>query len=501
MKIPMKIRSILLLSSLVIGSTGLALGQSTTFHDAFGNLISPSETQNEHRAPDAGLDPVRRWDQIALIATGLDHTPVVPGENRVFGEQIGPCRAARAMAIAHIAIYDAMDAIHGGYQSYLPQPPAPPGTSERMAVAKAAHDALAWLYPSQKVSFDGWLAEDYFSVKNKTARQQGIRLGKQVAAAIIADRTLDGAEIPEPLLGIGWFTSDLPGHWRQDPIAQQAVALGAYWNKVKPFAMENAHQFVAAAPPALSSPDYADAYNTVKPLGGDNVITPSTRTVDQTFMAIYWAYDGTPSLCAPPRLYNQIVVQIANDRNMDAFTLSRLLATANVAMADAALGCWDSKYFWDSWRPVTGIRESDPGTGPTGLGDGNANTTGDLTYSPLGAPASNLTGVNFTPPFPSYPSGHATLGGSLFQVLRRFFGTDDVNFTFTSDEWDGVTKDNQGNVRPLLPETFTSFSEAEEDNGQSRIYLGIHFSFEKTNGIAMGNQIGDYVVDHFFLPN
>ena len=161
-----------------------------------------------------------------------------------------------------------------------------------------------------EVTFDGWLAEDYFS-KSRTqhARQKGIHLGKEVAAAIIADRTNDGSQIPEPLLGVGWFTSDEPGHWRQDPIAKQPVALGAFWNQVRPFAIDSASQFRALPPPELTSDEYADPYNTVKPLGGDNIITPTTRTTDQTYMAIFWAYDGTPSLCAPPRLYNQMVIE------------------------------------------------------------------------------------------------------------------------------------------------------------------------------------------------
>src|SRR5665811_2081818 len=102
------------------------------------------------------------------------------------------------------------------------------------------------------------------------------------------------------------------------------------------------------------------------------------------------------------------------------------------------------------WRPITGIRESDPGTGPTQLGDGNAATVGDVNFKPLGAPASNLTGPNFTPPFPSYPSGHGGFGGALFQTLRNFYGRDNIAFTFTSDEFNGVTVDNQGNVRPLI---------------------------------------------------
>jgi hypothetical protein len=171
----------------------------------------------------------------------------------------------------------------------------------------------------------------------------------------------------------------------------------------------------------------------------------------------------------------------------------------NVAMADAGIAIWESKYYYDFWRPVTGIRESDLGTGPTGIGDGNPATICDPTFSPLGAPASNLEGPNFTPPFPAYPSGHAGFGGALFQTLRRFYGTDDIAFTFVSDELNGVTRANDGTVRPLIPRSFSSLSQAEEENAQSRIYLGIHWSFDKRS-ITQGNHVADYVLEHMFAP-
>src|SRR5262249_39280204 len=150
-----------------------------------------------------------------------------------------------------------------------------------------------------------------------------------------------------------------------------------------------------------------------------------------------WAYDGTPSLCAPPRLYNQITVKIAEQRHSNFVELARLLALVNTAMADAGIAIWESKYFYLFWRPITGIRESDVGTGPTKLGDANPATHGDPPFSPLGAPATNLQGPNFPPPFPAYPSGHAGFGGALFQTLRRFYGTDRIAFTFVSDELNG----------------------------------------------------------------
>jgi hypothetical protein len=193
-------------------------------------------------------------------------------------------------------------------------------------------------------------------------------------------------------------------------------------------------------------------------------------------------------------------VHIAELKHSNFIELARLLALVNVAMADAGIAIWDSKYFYQYWRPITGIRESDPGTGPTGLGDGNGATIGDATFSPLGAPASNLTGPNFTPPFPAYPSGHAGFGGALFQTLRRFYRTDDIPFTFVSDEFNGVTTDNSGQVRPLVARSFSSLSEAEEENGQSRIFLGIHWAFDKTEGIAQGRRVADYVMRNVFAP-
>jgi hypothetical protein len=246
--------------------------------------------------------------------------------------------------------------------------------------------------------------------------------------------------------------------------------------------------------------EYTLSYNEVQRVGGDGVTTPTLRTPSQTFIGAFWAYDGTPSLCAPPRLYNQIAVRIADQKRLRTIELARLLALVNVAMAETGISVWESKYYYDFWRPITGIQESDPGTGPTGAGDGNPGTLGDATFSPLGAPASNLTGPNFTPPFPAYPSGHAGFGGALFQTLRRFFGTDRIPFIFVSDEFNGATRDNNGNVRPFMPRSFSSLSQAEEENGQSRIYLGIHWSFDKTQGIAQGRNVANYVFDHAFTP-
>jgi hypothetical protein len=403
------------------------------------------------------------------------------------------------MAIVHIAIFEAINAITRDYRSYVDLPRAPKSASMDAAISQAAHDTLVALFPSQRASCDAQLAADLIQIPDGRAKKKGIKLGRRAAAAILALRASDGSEHAEPRVGLEFFPGQEPGEWRQDPISLSPLAMGAHWDEVEPFVLESAHQFRAPPPPALDSPEYAAAFDEIKRLGGDGVITPTERTADQTVAGIYWAYDGTPSLCAPPRLYNQIAVQIADQMGSDVVELARLLALVNVAMADAGSAIWESKYYYEVWRPITGVREADEGTGPTGTGDGNPATLGDPNFTPLGAPASNLTGPNFTPPFPAYPSGHAGFGGTVFQILRRFYGTDAIAFTFVSDEFNGVTLDNHGVARPLIPRSFTTLSEAEEENGQSRIYLGIHWAFDKTEGIAQGRRVADYVFEHAFV--
>ena len=450
--------------------------------------------------PSAVVDRLHHWNRVAIDTSGLDHTPVAPGDSRVFGEQLGPGRSARAMAIVHIAIYDAVNSIARRYRSFTGIPDAPQGASMDAAIAQAAHDTLVALFPSQKAHCDELLAEELAAIPAGPSKDDGIGTGQRAAQAILMRASNDGSDYAEPMMGTEYVPGDAPGVWRQDPISQLPVALGAHWGKVRPLVIRSGAHFRTPKPPALPSRAYAAAYNQVQRVGGDGTNTPTTRTADQTIAALYWAYDGTPSLCAPPRLYNQIAVTIADQMGSDTVELARLLALMNVAMSDAGIAAWESKFYYKFWRPITGIRESDPGTGPTGDGDGNSSTVGDPTFSPLGAPASNLHGPNFTPPFPAYPSSHASFGGAVFQTLRNVYGTDRIKFTFVSDELNGETVDNQGVVRPLIPRTFESLSQAEEENGQSRIYLGIHWAFDKTAGIAQGRQIANFVFKNAFRP-
>lgn len=490
---------------------------STTARDVTVNKASTTPKEYFGPRPDTPVSNIKesgkqtdtsllgfllRWNQIAIDASGVDHTPTAPDENRVFGEALGPGRSSRALAIVHIAMFDAVTSIDGGYKPYtgIPRVRHPEMVSSRAALAQAAHDTLIAMFPSQNETFAHELQASMSLLPADEARSSGRTIGANAAKLILQARKHDGSHHAEPNIGEGFTPSNEPGMWRGDPVSGSQVVLGAKWGQVKPFVLAAPDQFRVPPPPAMSSEEYRVAYDEVKRLGGDGVITPTERSEEQTFIGIYWAYDGTPSLGAPPRLYNQIATTIAKQLGSDAIQTARLLALVNVAMADAGIAIWESKFHYQVWRPVTGIRESDAGTGPTGAGDGNPATVGDPTFVPLGAPASNLTGPNFTPPFPSYPSGHAGFGGALFQTLRRFYGKDQIAFTFVSDEYNGITLDNQGAARLWHPRTFKSFSQAEEENGQSRIYLGIHWAFDKTEGITQGQQIADYVFDRIFQP-
>lgn len=237
-----------------------AEGSRGGFGDAFGPRFQPDAWQDhpksKHR-PRHGFDRatgVRHWNQIAVDASGLDHTPVAPGETRLFGEQLGPGRAARAMAIVHLAIFEFVNAVEGDYKSYVGMPHGKLGTSLQVGVAQAAHDTLVTLFPSQAALFDTTLEEELEEIPDGRLKTNGIALGKRAASAILAARANDGSQHPEPRVGIEFLTSNDPGKWRQDPISMIPLALGADWDKVTPFVLERAAQFRVPPPPRSTVP-------------------------------------------------------------------------------------------------------------------------------------------------------------------------------------------------------------------------------------------------------
>jgi hypothetical protein len=495
-----------LLCSLLVASPVLAAGPtafSTPPASAVQYLTQPGalEPPPRYSAP-GGADPVARlayWNELAQRVQGYDHVlPTDPGAPPYMPEQAGRTRVSRVFAIVHIAIHDALAAICRRYPPYSGALPAYADSSRDAAIAQAAHDTLAALYPRQKARIDAWLQADLARLPDGRAKLNGIDVGRRAAAAILALRASDGAYYGEPVVGQDYQVSLEPGQWRPDPVSQSPYAFGAYW-QLRPFVMQSAAQFRPPPPPALGSSAYTQAFNEVMALGGDGVGTPTRRTAEQTVIGIYWGYDSTPWLGTPARMYNQIAVQLLLKRTSDPMELARALALVNVAIADATIAAWDAKYAYDFWRPVRAIREASPGTGPTGKGDGNPDTHADPNWTPLGAPASNLVGPNFTPPFPAYPSGHASLGSALFHVLRRLVG-DKQPFSFVSDEYNGITRDNKGRVRPKIPRSYQTLTQAEQEGAQSRIYLGVHWQFDKQAGMAMSHRVADYVFQRGLVP-
>jgi membrane-associated phospholipid phosphatase len=452
---------------------------------------------SEHSLPSKPKTTYQRvfaWNEVALDTTAIDNTPVPPGGTYSYGQQIGPARSARAMAIVHIAMFEAANAVFQKYQSYAHVPPASGAVSVDCAIAQAAHDALLYLYPSQAARLDPILAADIATMSGTAAELgAGRALGRLAAESIIVMRSHDGAQVPEPQVGVNYFPKLGAGYWSPDPVSHLTVALGAFWTLVQPFVIASASQFRPPPPPALDSIAYTQAYKQVVALGGDPAHgTPTQRTSRETQQGIFWTYDGVPDICAPPRLYNQIARTLAFQEGLgNAEEAARYLAVINTAMADAALAAWDGKYFYQFWRPVTAIRYSG--------NQGNPALKPDPYFYPLGAQATNAHGPNFTPPFPAYPSGHAAIGGAVFEVLRSYW-KDATPFTFVSDEFNGKNYSDTGQLMPLEPVHFSSISEADYNNAESRVWIGVHWQFDADAGRAVGRAVADWVLAHAFLP-
>jgi hypothetical protein len=332
------------------------------------------------------------------------------------------------------------------------------------------------------------------------SKDQGIAVGRYVAAAMLQARANDGsADINNP----PYVPIDALGFHQIDPTNPNQGYYGCRAGGITPFTMTSVNQFI---PPALDdgsiegraaflqSDKYTTAFAEVAALGGDGITSPTSRTPEQTEIGIFWAYDGRPGLGKPLRLYNQIARVLADQENNTVAQNARLFALVNTAMADGGLTCWSRKYTDNMWRPILGVRNA--------AATGNPTTVGDPSWTPLGAPASNPRPgeINFTPNFPSYTSGHATFGAAMFRILERFYGRDDIRFTIISDEFNGITRGADGQVRPIMARSYDRFSQAALENGQSRIYLGIHWAFDRDDGIACGKAVADYVFDNFLQP-
>lgn len=425
------------------------------------------------------MDSILYWNDVALDANRESHTNDA-------GEQTGPPLSARALAIVHLAMYDALAATSTPpLPAYLPGLPAPAaGASVPAAVAAAAHGTLSSLFPTQKAFFDLKLAQANLPA---AGLNEGLAFGQQVAQALLNARKND------PDAGsAGYVISQARGAHRPDPDnPDQGVHAPFYGAQATTFAVNTRHEL--DEPPQPGTPGYRTALREVRAKGVKPELmgtqpTANRRTVDETLIGLYWGYDGASGLGTPPRLYNQIVRTISIDRGTSEADNAKLFALVNVAMADAGILAWAEKYKYNLWRPVLGVREHDKSMGPSGVGNNNISNDCDTGWLPLGAPATNGTGKNFTPNFPAYPSGHATFGAAALHMTRLFYGVapgdrapDDLfdGLTFVSEEFNGVNRDNQGTVRPHHVRNFPGgLWQMIEENGRSRVYLGVHWVFD-----------------------
>jgi membrane-associated phospholipid phosphatase len=432
--------------------------------------------------PTSSTDVALAWNQIMLDANAIDSMQLIQ-------DQGGPTRTARAFAIVSLAMFDAWNSVHHVYYQHLTELRGYENASDKAAVATAAHVTLVSLFPQQQARFDMHHREWLGLINNTTQREQGVKLGRLVANAILDRRRNDNSD-----LRMDYPYRTQPGYHQPDPLHPNQGFHAPLWGYVNTFKIGNAELYLSPPPPALGSRKYADAYFEVMALGGDGVSTPTLRTPEQTITGIFWAYDGTPGLGAPPRLYNQIVRVIAVDKRNTVGQNLRLFGLVNLAMADAAIQCWYTKYRYEFWRPVVAIRN--------GERDGNPLTLGDPGWRPLGAPATNGAGdgVNFTPPFPAYSSGHAIFGAASLWTVARFYGTPRLPFRFTSDEFNGINRNGDGSSRPVVTRSYSNLNDAILENAYSRIYLGIHWSFDATVGVTSGKEIANIVFDCSMSP-
>ncbi|WP_307715344.1 DNRLRE domain-containing protein [Streptomyces sp. V4I23] len=403
---------------------------------------------------------------------------------REVGGAPGPL--ARAGAMMHGAIYDAVNSAkcaEGSVQClgdpYLIKATASNGAvpDVNSAIDHAAFDVLRSVYPG--ANFDDEIAAARATIPAAVSAEQraaGTSVGQQAAAAMISARQGDGSASTTQYTG-----SQTPGYWRPTDGKPGATP---DWGLVKPFAMTSGSQFRPAGPAGhtvmdslLKSTAYATQVKDVKDLGKSD---STVRTADQREAALFWANDLDGTYKPPGQLF-ELTQILSRDQRLTVAGNAKLFALAAFSMADAGVSAWDAKYRTDIdlWRPESAIRVD---------GDGNAGTVADPNWQPL---SQDRTGTHFSPNFPAYVSGHATFGGAWAKAMEKWFGTDNMTFTATTEDPNalGVTR------------TFTSFSAAAEENAVGRVWLGVHYRWDGTDGVASGRQIAEQVAANRLKAN
>lgn len=407
----------------------------------------------------------------------------------------------RAMAMMNGSIYDIFQAVNRTHAPFKVNTLAP-GASIDAAVSQAAYRVLSDMYPEFQATLDSTLATRLGAVADGAAKTAGINLGNLVAQQYITSHQNDGWDLPDaytPTVG--------PGHWSTDPMVAPVIqkGWGSDWGSVNTWAIPGPDTFDGVMPFKISdmnSQRYTDAFNEVKEYGSRNSMA---RTQHQTETGLFWAYDraGTG---APPVLFIESMINIGDAIGNTPADNARMFAQTSVALVDSVIAAWDQKYEVDLWRPITAIRGADD--------DGNPNTIADPTWEYLGAPGADPGSASddFTPPFPSYVSGHASMGGAIFKSLELFYGTNDFSVADALIGLDPVTghytlsSSESGSGGPRDYVRFTQVggmgpgleNSPEGENAMSRIYLGVHWRMDQEDAQALGHAVAQYVAANFF---
>ncbi|HEV8431459.1 MAG TPA: vanadium-dependent haloperoxidase [Pyrinomonadaceae bacterium] len=423
---------------MLIGLTTVNLASNTSARRAPVTLRSSSLADNQ-------TDMVLDWNAHAANAiVGVAGQP--------------PPRGLIRLAMVHVAMYDAVNAIEGyPFTAYAVTPNVILPASPEAAAATAAHDVLVALFPLQEADLNTRYAASLAAIPDGAAKINGISVGQQSAAGILLFRADDGRDAVVP-----YAPGSGPGVWNPTPpglLAAQAPEVA----HVRPFTLNSPSQFRAEPPPDLSSETWVRDYNETKSLGR---ATGSTRTAEQTDLGRFVSDQ-------PMLQWNRAWRRISAAQEMSLADNARFFAMLTTASSDALIACWDTKFFYNFWRPVTAIRAGDTG----------ANSATE--------PDPNWIGLVTTPNHPEYPAAHGCFSSASTGTLKFFFATDDFDFTMDSNV--------AGLTNPVRH--YVSFSQALDDILEARIYGGMHFRNSNQKGAIIGKQVSKYVTTHYFLPS